>query len=50
MKLYIDTSSNQKTVVKSDAERMEKDSTVWHSQVVLPMVQDLLKKKGRINL
>lgn len=47
MKLYIDTSSNKQTVVRLDQEELVRDSTVWHSQVVLPMVEELLAKKGQ---
>lgn len=45
MKLYIDTSSNQKTIVKLDAKTLEIDSREWHSQVVLPMVKKLLGRR-----
>lgn len=45
MKLFIDTSSNQKTVVGLDELRLEKDSSVWHSQIVIPLIQELLKQK-----
>ena len=44
MKLYIDTSSNQKTIVRLGDKQMTKTSNVWKSQAVLPMVQSLLKK------
>lgn len=47
MKLYIDTSSNQQTVVGLDKARMVKGANKAHSQVVLPMVQALLKKTGK---
>lgn len=43
MKLRIDSSSNQKTTVGLDDRILEQDSTVWRSQVVLPMVEELLK-------
>lgn len=46
MKLYIDTSSNQKTIVQLDGKKLEKDSSVWHSQVVLPMIKKLVGKDG----
>lgn len=45
MKLYIDTSSNQKTIVKLDDKILERSSKKWHSQVVLPMIQKLLGKR-----
>jgi tRNA threonylcarbamoyladenosine biosynthesis protein TsaB len=48
MKLYIDTSSNKKTTVKIDGEVLERDSSLWHSQAVLPMIEELLHKKGKI--
>lgn len=43
MKLFIDTSSNQKTIVKLDDQILERSSEVLHSQVVLPMIEELLK-------
>ena len=43
MKLYIDTSSNQKTIVRLGEKELTKDSTVWRSQVVLPMLKKLLR-------
>ena len=43
MKLYIDTSSNQRTVVRLGEKELVQDSSVWHSQVVLPMIQKLLR-------
>lgn len=46
MKLYIDTSSNQKTRVRLGDKEMVKNSTVWRSQVVLPMVAAMLRKQG----
>lgn len=42
MKLYIDTSSNQKTTVKLGDRELVRDSSVWRSQVVLPMIEELL--------
>ena len=45
MKLYLDTSSNQKTVVKLDNKTLEVDSREWHSQVVLPMLKKLLGRR-----
>lgn len=47
MKLYIDTSSNQKTIVKLDSQILEKNSSTWHSQMVLPMIEELLKKSNK---
>lgn len=41
MKLYIDTSSNQKTTVKFGTKVLMQDSTVWRSQVLLPMIEKL---------
>lgn len=46
MKLYIDTSSNQKTTVQLGGREVTKDSSVWRSQVVLPMVEKVLKAEG----
>lgn len=45
MKLYIDTSSNQKTLVRLGDKELIQDSSVWHSQIVLPMIKKLLGKK-----
>ncbi len=45
-KLFIDTSSNKKTLVSLDDKVIEKDSSLWHSQVVLPMIKKLVGKKG----
>lgn len=47
MKLYIDTSSNQQTIIKLDSVVCVEPSSVWHSQVVLPMIVNLLKKNNR---
>lgn len=46
MKLYIDTSSNEKTLVRLGDKFLEKDSRVRHSQVVLPLIAKLLKLQG----
>lgn len=46
MKLYIDTSSNQQTVVRLGAKELVKDSSVWRSQVVLPMIKELLGNRN----
>lgn len=45
MKLYIDTSSNQKTIVRLGDKENIKDATVWRSQVVLPMIAAMLQKQ-----
>ncbi|MCL4390481.1 MAG: tRNA (adenosine(37)-N6)-threonylcarbamoyltransferase complex dimerization subunit type 1 TsaB [Patescibacteria group bacterium] len=42
MKLYIDTSSNQRTVVRLGERELVQSSRAWHSQVVLPMIKKLL--------
>ncbi len=42
MKLYIDTSSNEQTVVGLDDKKLTQSSRVLHSQVVLPMIMELL--------
>lgn len=42
MKLYIDTSSNQQTIVRLDSQQLVEDSRLQHSQVVLPMIMKLL--------
>ena len=36
-----------KTIVKIDDEVLEKDSSRWHSQIVLPMITELLTQKGK---
>lgn len=46
MKLYINTTSNKQTIVKLDDLELTKQSGIWHSQVVLPMIDELLKKGG----
>lgn len=47
MKLYIDTSSNQKTVVRLGDQELVRDSSVWRSQAVLPMIEKLLKAQKK---
>lgn len=42
MKLYIDTSSNQQTIVRLGDQELKRDSSTWHSQLVLPMLEELL--------
>ena len=42
MKLYIDTSSSENTVVRLGTAELVRSSAVLHSQVVLPMVEELL--------
>ncbi len=42
MKLYIDTSSNQQTIVQLGDKKLVRDSSVWKSQAVLPMLKELL--------
>lgn len=41
MKLFIDTSSNQKTVVRLGKKEIVKNSRLWRSQVLLPMIAKL---------
>lgn len=45
MKLYIDTSSNQQTIVRLGEKQLIKKSSVWKSQVVLPMIKKLLGRR-----
>ena len=47
MKLYIDTSSNQKTIIRLDEEELVENSQPLHSQVVLPMIEELLYKRKK---
>lgn len=46
MKLFIDTSSNLQTIVRLGNKRMTKTSSMRKSQVVLPMIADMLQKQG----
>jgi tRNA A37 threonylcarbamoyladenosine modification protein TsaB len=46
LKLFIDTSSNKKTIVKLGDKVLEKNSSVRHSQAVLPMIKKLLNNKS----
>ncbi len=46
MKLFLDTSSNKQTIVKLGDKKLVKNSRLWHSQVVLPMIAKLLKLQG----
>ncbi len=45
MKLYIDTSSNQQTIVQLGDKKLVRDSSVWKSQAVLPMLKELLGER-----
>ncbi len=47
MKLYLDTSSNEQTIVRLGKKELVKDATVLRSQVVLPMIEELLKKENK---
>lgn len=46
MKLYINTTSNKQTVVKLDDLELVKESGIWRSQIVLPMIDEVLKSKN----
>ena len=46
LKLFIDTSSNQKTIIKIGDKSQQRHSHVWHSQVVLPMITAMLRRQG----
>ena len=48
MKLYLDTTSNKQTTVKLDDLEITNESGIWKSQVVLPMIEYLLNKKGAV--
>lgn len=48
MKLYLDTTSNKQTTVKLDDLEITNESGVWKSQVVLPMIEELLMKKKAV--
>ncbi len=47
MKLYIDTSDNQKTIVALDNDRLGKPTGIDKSQQVLILIDELLKKKKK---
>lgn len=47
MKLYIDTSDREKVVVGIDDERFEKEVMERSSQVLLPFIDEILKKKKK---
>lgn len=47
MKLYIDTSNREKVIVGIDDERFEKEVMERSSQVLLPFIDEILKKKGK---
>jgi len=47
MKLYINTSSNQQTIVRLDDQELVEDSRLQHSQVVLPMIEKLLATNNK---
>jgi len=47
MKIYIDTSSSDQAVVRVGDEELVRSSEVLHSQIVLPMIKELLQKKGQ---
>lgn len=44
MKLFIDTSDNQKTIVGLDNERLEKPTSSDKSQQVLSLINQILRK------
>lgn len=47
MKLYIDTSNNQKTIVGLDDKRVEKTTGADKSQQVLVLIDEILKKNKK---
>lgn len=47
LKLSINTSSKDKTIVKLDGQELVEDSRIQHSQVVLSMVMKLLKENKK---
>jgi tRNA A37 threonylcarbamoyladenosine modification protein TsaB len=47
MKLFIDTTSNQQTVVQLGRQILRQNSRLWHSQVVLPMIEKLLNQQKK---
>jgi tRNA A37 threonylcarbamoyladenosine modification protein TsaB len=46
VRLFIDTSSNKKTIVRLGNRTVVRKSSVWRSQVVLPMIASLLRCQG----
>jgi len=48
MKLYIDTSNSEKIIVGLDNERFEKEARKEKSQMLLPFIDELLVKKGKV--
>jgi tRNA threonylcarbamoyladenosine biosynthesis protein TsaB len=47
MKLYIDTSNNQKTIVSLDDDRVEQSTGVDKSQQVLVLINKILEKNKK---
>ncbi len=47
MKLYIDTSDREKIVIGIDDEKFEKQVAERSSQVLLPFIDEVLKKKKK---
>ena len=47
MKLYIDTSNNQKTIVGLDDDRVEQATGVDKSQQVLVLINQILEKNNK---
>lgn len=47
MKLYIDTSNNQKTIVGLDKQRLEKPTGPDKSQQALGLIDEILKKNKK---
>lgn len=47
MKLYIDTSNSEKIIVGLDEKKVERESKVEKSQMLLSIIEDELNKKGK---
>lgn len=47
MKLYIDTSQREKTVIKLDDQTFEKDNSNKKSQILLPFIMETLEKNNK---
>lgn len=47
MKLYIDTSQREKTVIKLDNQVFEKENSNKKSQILLPFILETLEKEGK---
>ncbi len=47
MKLFIDTSSSEKIVIKIDGKRFETDARIKKAQSLLPFIVETLEEEGK---